>query len=284
MKAVLIGLLLLISVAVKVQSQYVEYDEFGRQKGSVECTLCKLVIGRLEEMLESNKTEEAIIKALDKVCDKVPIIAKDSCKLFVGKYTPLIIKYLVKYETPERFCGFIKLCAKVDESYSIDKTATCEVCKFIISELEKLLKENRTEEAIIKALDKVCIKMSPVIKQICIEFVKQYTPIIIDYLVKKGDPKKLCHYLGMCSTVAVFEKQFECVMCEAFIEMLEKIIEAPYTEEKIKEAVLKVCPMLPELVRPSCDYIVKNYLPQIIDYIIKFKTPRELCYYIKLCP
>lgn len=77
---------------------------------STQCTLCKYVIAYVEAVIQTNKSEAAVESALEKVCTILPHALNHSCVQFVDTYTPQIIEYIAKSETPGQVCDSIKVC------------------------------------------------------------------------------------------------------------------------------------------------------------------------------
>lgn len=75
----------------------------------------------------------------------------------------------------------------------------CELCKMVITEVEKLLESNYTEEKIIEALDHVCDVLPTPVKMPCRSFVATYLPKLIELLIQREPPTVVCHQLGVCT-------------------------------------------------------------------------------------
>ena len=67
-----------------------------------------------------------------------------------------------------------------------------------MSELDNILKDNRSKEAIENALKMVCSKLPSTISQECSDFVDQYADLVINLLIQEGDPKQVCTALSLC--------------------------------------------------------------------------------------
>lgn len=249
-----------------------------QQNGQIECALCKFVISEVEKLIGENKTEEAIIHALEIVCDPLPSSIRPLCKKFIETYTPIIIKELLHYETPEKFCAFIQLCSTRQE---FKNDMACTFCTTIENYLKLNLPLNPTVAQINAALDKSCNSYPPVQKASCVNFMNSRRSNFIAYIQRTGTPVGMCKSLRICPTT--YQSDLECAICQAMAEALEYLLQEKYTEEEIEKALDKVCYMLPVLVRDTCVYMVKDYVPQIIEYIVHYKTTKELCHYIKLC-
>ena len=77
---------------------------------SVECSLCKYVVGYIDTVIQSNKSEAAIEAALEKVCTILPASIKPKCDEFVVTYGPVLVQLIQRYGTPELVCNALKVC------------------------------------------------------------------------------------------------------------------------------------------------------------------------------
>ena len=97
-----------LAVRVEHERELLELDEL--------CPLCKAVVLDVESSLATNATEEAIVKALGKMCGLLPLPSekKAACEAEFEALAPLLNKsdesVLVKY-TPRSICAFARLCA-----------------------------------------------------------------------------------------------------------------------------------------------------------------------------
>uniref|UniRef100_A0A3B3W081 Saposin B-type domain-containing protein n=1 Tax=Poecilia latipinna TaxID=48699 RepID=A0A3B3W081_9TELE len=72
------------------------------------CTLCLMVIKKLETMLPKNMTE-VILSFSTEVCDLIPSSYKDQCDDFVDKYGAEIIEFLLTSAAPHTICSLLHL-------------------------------------------------------------------------------------------------------------------------------------------------------------------------------
>ncbi len=78
----------------------------------VECSLCKFIVGYVDNVIKNNKSEAAIEAALEKVCTILPKALNSSCVQFVETYGPNLVKLIEEYGTPDAVCVAIKACDK----------------------------------------------------------------------------------------------------------------------------------------------------------------------------
>jgi hypothetical protein len=77
---------------------------------SVQCSLCKYLVGYVEKTLGSNHSSAAVEAALDKACSVLPGPVKTECDKFAHTFAPVIALLLAKNATTEQICEYIKVC------------------------------------------------------------------------------------------------------------------------------------------------------------------------------
>ncbi|PAA73160.1 hypothetical protein BOX15_Mlig011638g1 [Macrostomum lignano] len=176
-----------------------------------QCVLCEYIIRELDQMLGSNRTEEAIQSALESVCSIMPQTLRTDCDAWVRQYTPIVLQLLSQDLNPAMVCSVMGLCAGDSErllssSTVLASTTGCDICQTVILYVKSLLKENATEKEVMDVLEKVCNFMPTQEQSACRSFIEQYTPYIIQLLMQDVDPKQICQTIGLCpkSSAAAF--------------------------------------------------------------------------------
>jgi hypothetical protein len=82
---------------------------------ALECTLCKYIVGYVENTLGTNRSSAAVEALLEKVCNVLPASVKPNCTAFVTKYGPIIAFLFGKNESAEQICDFIKVCTNATQ-------------------------------------------------------------------------------------------------------------------------------------------------------------------------
>eukprot|EP01028_Stygiella_incarcerata_P007825 TRINITY_DN327_c0_g1_i2.p1 TRINITY_DN327_c0_g1~~TRINITY_DN327_c0_g1_i2.p1 ORF type:complete len:731 (-),score=181.72 TRINITY_DN327_c0_g1_i2:237-2429(-) len=249
-------------------------------KGDAECGLCKLVAGELEKIISSPKTEEQILHEVEKICSILPAKLQQPCNGMIEDYGEAIINLLLTKETPDIICEQLSLCTK-----KLDASLECPMCELIMEEVEKLIASETGETKIEEALDKVCGLLPASAAEFCEELVSAYLPEIVEWIEKKETPKVICQQIGVCvaETVSHVKSPLECSICELVMTEVEKLLASNYTEEKIIEALDKVCGVLPTQLQSTCDELVANYLPMLIELFENKESPDVICQQIGLC-
>jgi saposin len=173
-------------------------------KDSGLCEVCKLVVQEVDTLLSDNSTEAQIKDYLDNLCHNIPLVGS-LCQQVVDEYLDQIIQALLNNLTPTQVCEQdLNLCnsAKV---VSPKSETTCELCEFVISELNSTLSNNSTVQEVIAEVEQVCSILPQTIKQQCDDFIQDNALQIIK-LLQTESPEEICTVLELCSNEHVHVK------------------------------------------------------------------------------
>ena len=113
----------------------------------------------------------------------------------------------------------------------------CVICEYVIHELQQLLGQNKSEEAIEKGLEDICNRMPASVEAQCNHLVETYGPAIVEILSRGVEPKDVCTLMRLCSDdpkphlfkiTQIKTKQDNCALCQyamgTLFQILGKII------------------------------------------------------------
>ncbi|KAM9365752.1 prosaposin [Pholidichthys leucotaenia] len=292
------------------------------------CESCKTFLASLVEQCKNDTFIAHLINTYESECDNLgPEMAPD-CKKEVRKYIPIVFDALESM-TPEAVCEMAGFCDDAKKSVPMlllqaakvvpeaktlpaaklvpatkvnsvpEKAARpvrdspgCEICKLVVEKLDSMLLDNKTEEQVIAAVEKVCSILPETIKNECKDLIETYGPAIIELLVEEVDPGTICSTLGLCSNRVLVgtldQSRFKvggyCEVCKLAISYIDGILEKNATEDKIEEAVEKVCSFLPDAYQSQCDQLVEEYEPLLIQLILQMLDPDFVCMKLGACP
>ncbi|XP_076318041.1 prosaposin isoform X16 [Tachypleus tridentatus] len=260
-----------------------------------QCTLCNQAVKYLKNEMEHNKPEEAIKAVLENFCHTLPQSNFKECEAFVNKYTEMMVDLLIQEINPEKVCEALKQCPERERNdiliSEVSDSFECLLCKQVMTYLEKELEDKPTEEAIKNALEKVCSILPQSLSKECDDFVKEYADLIIKLLLQELDPNIVCDALKLCPgqqrndvQIATVTESIQCTLCKQVMAYLDKELEDKPTEEAIKNALEKVCSILPQSLSKECDDFVKEYADLIITLLVQELDPNTVCDALKLCP
>ncbi|GFN91862.1 proactivator polypeptide, partial [Plakobranchus ocellatus] len=292
----------------------VEDVETSKLNGGELCFVCKMVVSALDELLDSNATKADVEAALERVCSMLPQGLKPQCDAFVSEYASYVVDIIVSDLKPDMVCEKINLCTggkiNLKDTQALMKKArprngeVCTACVLVFETLENILPQNATKEAIADALDRVCDLIPDNIKGQCKSMVRIYLPYVIDLIVMKFPPNKICLDIGLCTNsssaariveaitaklkLAALKKNTQgepgpvCIECEQLLAELQKDLEEPGFEQKVEETLGSLCATLPTTLADTCKELVKETLPEVIQLLLKY-TPDQICEMFGLC-
>ncbi|GIY80981.1 hypothetical protein CDAR_71052 [Caerostris darwini] len=246
-----------------------------------ECDLCKEVVGKVEDMVKDKKSVEEIKAALDKVCSYLPSSFTTKCVKFVNTYTDMIVTLLMQELDPALVCAELKLCTaqiKIQKPKDV-KDLKCDLCKIVVSKVEEMVKDKKTEAEIQEALDKVCSILPTSLSAECQKFVDQYAVLVINLLAQNVDPVLVCGIIQECPT-----KGMECQACQYALHFIQELLMGNETQEKVKDALKSFCHILPEQFSENCESFIDEYGASLLVLVAQEIDPSVMCLKMQLCP
>jgi len=271
---------------------------FANTQQSSGCAVCQLVVSYVDNFIQDNATEQEIIEELDAICALLGGNLEQECDAMVAQYVPQMIQWILEGETPTAFCTQVGLCSfrkhRKDEVHILAKRdvaqASCEVCELVVKYVEGYVQNNQTEQQIIQQLEQICDLLGP-LSQTCDQFVEQYTPQLIDWIIAGNSPQAFCAQVGLCSArkqhhAVVHKRTLQqgggCSVCELLVQYIEGFIATNQSEQQIIDQLDQICSLLGPLTQ-ECDDFVASYVPQAIDWILKNEDPQQFCTQAGLC-
>ncbi|KAJ0175760.1 hypothetical protein K1T71_008919 [Dendrolimus kikuchii] len=170
-------------------------------EGKGTCSFCQYFLHYLQVELSDTKNEDKIKNLVENACKKLPKSVMGECNMFVEQYGPMVIALLVQEIDPASICPALDICPKTEEvkrvSINSDKS-NCPLCLFAVEQLETMLKNNRSEENIRKALDKLCNHLAQKLRTECVDFVDTYANQLVEMLVANMNAQEICVFLKLC--------------------------------------------------------------------------------------
>ena len=78
------------------------------------------------------------------------------------------------------------------------ESTQCTICKFVVSYIDTVIQNNKSEAAIESALEKVCTIVPHALNSSCVQFVQTYGPVLVTLLENYTTPEKVCAALKLC--------------------------------------------------------------------------------------
>ena len=184
MKTIILLLFLFTAVAFGIESNEQKCFPTGQD---IRCDVCNFVVSEIAFQLKQNKSETSILNELSKGCDIFGRFRQE-CKLYVEIYGKQIIEYVVNIGE-KNACNFLIYC-------KMNGGIPCTICEIAVKMIERLLEEKKTEDYIIKELEKFCHTIKFHEKE-CKHIVDKYGKKLIDFVIKYG-LDKACVLSGLC--------------------------------------------------------------------------------------
>nr|KAG5713470.1 hypothetical protein BaRGS_025018 [Batillaria attramentaria] len=258
-----------------------------------------------EEKEEQEATREAVAGPLCDICEVVvqqlvSILGENRTESFINTYAPAVVHLLIEEMDPKRICKELGLCdskpatAEVDLPHT-EKTAPqddleCELCHAIITEINKIIGDDRSEQAIIRAVEVVCDAVSGDLKIQCKSEIENYGPAVLDLLQHMDDPNTVCRALKVCpasqktrhSPTAVKTGEV-CLVCQTLATYAGEALNEQSTVDEVTKLMEDVCGVLPTDFRSECDTVVDQFAPMIIKLLADKYDPLQVCQALELC-
>jgi saposin len=268
-----------------------------KSNNAVVCAVCKYIVVEIEKYVGQNSSESQIIHTVEKICSHLPLTIKNTCDAFIEQYGPTIIEYLINKYPADLICGAMGLCNKthikrVPPVKQFENPIYCTVCKLVLTEAEKFISQNSTEQEIITALEKACAQLPKSYAPVCVAFVDQYGPEVIQLLLNKFPPNQICAQIGLCKNATFVSqviskpmkaKSVLCTACEYILIEIDKYLAENATEREIISVIEHICNLLPLKMQPVCDAFIEEYGISIINLLVNKMQPEQVCKAMKLC-
>uniref|UniRef100_A0A9J8BWQ4 Pulmonary surfactant-associated protein B n=1 Tax=Cyprinus carpio carpio TaxID=630221 RepID=A0A9J8BWQ4_CYPCA len=198
------------------------------------CTDCKKIVQLLTEILSNKDSQHLIVKALDKFCYEHPIIPL--CMDGAKTYVHVIIRHF--------------------SAFAVQFNPICNFCVFFIKTIESMLPKERTEQAIVNLLEKICDYLPSQYKDTCNKFIETYGKQLIDLLLSSLPPHAICSALGLCLFSETPLSLSDCESCKILAVLSQFHLGHNATEIQTSDLLQKMCHLHPNAI-PRCEGFVK---------------------------
>ncbi|EGC33365.1 hypothetical protein DICPUDRAFT_80858 [Dictyostelium purpureum] len=190
--------------------------------------------------------------------------------------------------------AFLSITGKVSASENFDQENNCNFCEFIVEYIEDYVKENQTEAEIKEEIEEVCLILPDSLQEPCKILISNNIGKIIHMLVNDASPRDICNFFKFCSPTPPpsqpkqqhtikGKSTIECNVCEYIVSNVYRYITLNSTEAQIINALENDCSLLGGNLAITCQGLVNEYIPMIINLIENNEDPSTICGQIKLC-
>merc|ERR1712004_437668 len=134
----------------------------------------------------------------------------------------------------------------------------------------------------------------------CKHVVDDYYIPAFNFLRHEIDPHLLCSLVGLCKSqpslpaapvqqtalvpaTKLTASSSQCEICQFAATDLFSILEDPYDQRMVKNALESICYRLPNVVDRRCEQFVEGYTAKILDLITSGLGPDQLCLALNIC-
>ncbi|XP_066593748.1 prosaposin [Prorops nasuta] len=304
-------------------------------KGKETCAFCEYLLHYIQQAISSPATEQEVKTVLGKVCKKLPDSVEGTCENFVDTYGDAIVAILVQEIDPSQVCPMMHVCPSqefIDMWEHLPKEMmlrvelkdkpSCPLCLLAVTQIYNIIKNDKSEANIERALDKLCNHLPHNLAGECTDLVKGYSKELVEMLLADLSPQEVCSYLKLCDASKnvgppstpinfypidkdgeimtneipnfplhpIIEKKpvnaiegGNCMICEIAMHYIEKVLKTPASKSEIENLVHGICNHLPRKYSAECNAFVTEYADIVIDLLAKDVTAKELCSMINLC-
>lgn len=280
------------------------------------CEFCEYFLHYVQTEMAAEKTVEKAKSVVEKACSRLPKTIEVQCKDFVDAYGNAFIAILVQEIDPSVVCPKLGMCPSQDTSRivvvgseeKVEDKPGCPLCLLAVTQLETIVKDNKTEESVKAALESLCAHLPKSLIGECDNFVEVYSKQLVDALVADFSPQEVCVYINLCSAnksspepvvgdvitneIPQYENEKlqkpvkddpQCVICEFAMARIDSMLKDKPSEEQIKAVVHRICDHLPNSVRPQCNKFVDQYADLVISLLAQELDPKQVCTELHLC-
>lgn len=258
---------------------------------SGEVMVAKLTITPLIKMWDGKHPERKELLPLANINFKTPVSKSSSVKIIPQTVTHES-KHKLESNDIKSSINQLPLERMIHPILTFKQDTDCAFCKAIMFFLNKDINV-RSEKAIEDALDNVCEKWIPGYPKECKSFVEEYYKKVVELLLLGVNYEEVCDYLNTCKPEKILatkvllpfepKNDFRCDICKKVMTYLENELGDKTTDEEIREALDKVCTVLPSSIAEQCQDFVDKYTETIIALIIQEVKPSDVCDALGLC-
>ncbi|KAB5528379.1 hypothetical protein PHYPO_G00139570 [Pangasianodon hypophthalmus] len=272
------------------------------------CSDCTRIIELFSDMLSHPETQDLIQETLNELCHRLPsgpVI--NECLDFVKKYLPIVIQGFTAFTAHKEgeICMVLGLCAVQPEQkapellnvglqeaglvrvqpstgtgHELQVSPQCTFCLFLIKKLEDMLPKERTEETVVKLLEKICDHLPDHYKEECDNFLEKYGKQVIDFLLSSATPHTICTLLHLClgqdTPAMVPSLPSDCKTCKILMILTQVHLGQNATETQMTSLLWKTCHFHPNAL-PGCEPFIQSHVTALVNILSKREEAVNAC-------
>ncbi|XP_058230353.1 surfactant protein Bb [Hemibagrus wyckioides] len=267
------------------------------------CSDCARIIELFSDMLSHPDTQDMIQETFLDVCRRLPpgwVI--NDCLDFVRNHLPTVIQRFIAFTALREgeICTVLGLCAVQPEhnapellnvglqevqpfrgtAQELQVSPQCTFCLFLIKKLESMLPKERTEETVVKLLEKICDHLPEHYKEQCTDILENYGKQIIDFLLTSATPHTICMFLHLClvQETPALEPVLpsDCKTCKVLMILTQIHLGHNATETQMTSLLWKTCHVHPNTL-PGCEPFIYSHATKLVNILSKQEEAVNTC-------
>ncbi|CAC5390393.1 PSAP [Mytilus coruscus] len=210
------------------------------KKDYLMCEVCHVIVRDLQILVAENNTQAKAEGYLNDICNRLTANT-DTCLAFVKDNIGKVFSKLSNGLDPEQICISLQVCPSLEKDIltkvlpapvsndvipnEINEITQdiganpieCELCKLVVTYVEKRLLNNKSEDAINATLEEICNELPGQLGALC----QKFEPELLKALVDEFSAEKACKAVKVCSAEDAFivhEPVLSCKDCKDIME------------------------------------------------------------------
>lgn len=163
-----------------------------------ECTNCEAVVDFVEDLINSDATEQEIENILNAMCsltDQYQI----ECEAIVEAGIPQVISWILANENSTIVCSQLGVCSASKSAPQVAPSENCATCQEIVQFVEVYAEDNATVAEVKSFIEGLCVAFGS-FSTTCTDIVSYGVDNFINFIKTNEDPKTACTEVGLCLT------------------------------------------------------------------------------------
>lgn len=247
------------------------------------CSLCQTGLGIVHDAINAGYDDKQIVDALKASCPTLPSQYVPICNAFL-KNIEHILAEIRAGKDDKAICAEYSLCAqkpKVEAANGL----ICDLCVDLLKKVEEIMVSTKIEADVIALATKYCEKLSAPYSTLCDSLVKQYVPMIMQYLEQGLEHIEICQKISLCeaSKKSRAADPVLCDLCTELVKKIEDIIDDTQVEADVEKLAKEYCDKLQSIYATLCETLVSQYVPQIMQWLDQGIEHLEICQKLHVC-
>merc|ERR1712223_1216565 len=268
-----------------------------------DCLICKEGADATKAQLVA-ETQNQVEDRLLELCGYFGSFT-DACRIAVVERADQLYAFVTSQPWEEGVCDLAGVCSEAFDDIPATQLQSgediqCEFCEKVIKHWIDVYASNSSLAEFKQLLDGICEKLDKKNADHCKHVVDDYYIPAFNFLRHEIDPHLLCSLVGLCKSqpslpaapvqqtallpaTKLTASSSQCEICQFAATELFSILEDPYDQRMVKNALESICYRLPNVVDRRCEQFVEGYTAKILDLITSGLGPVQLCLALNIC-